>query len=94
MSTRERRASITRTMLDALDKTWKASDDKGDILDPETRLGILRGGCNAFLSGDFDPMGDGVSLGLAFLTWAREVMILSGYELIIRTVEPQEKQPS
>lgn len=94
-ATDDRRAELTRAMLKALELTWKVSDAKGDILDPTQRLDVLGGGCNAFLSGEFDPMGDGISLALAFLTHAREALILHGLELVIRPIEQQQEgQPS
>lgn len=89
MNTIDRRAELSKVLLLALEATWKATDESGQILDPAMRLGVLRGGCRAFLDGEFDALGDAISLGLAFLTLARESLILSGRTLEVK-LEPAE----
>lgn len=85
-TTKERRAHLTRVMLEALEATWRANDENGLLDDPTVRIGIIRGGCEALLSGQFDAMSDGVSLGLALLTLAREALILNGVDMEVRVV--------
>lgn len=83
-TTKERREQLTRVMLEALEATWRANDENGLLDDPTERIGIICGGCEQFLSGQFDAMGDGVSLGLARLTLAREALILNGVDMEVR----------
>ncbi len=72
------RAQQTEMILRALESTWKQQDETGVVRDAEHLQGILRGGCRQFLSGRFDPARDGVSLGLAFLSLAREALLDGG----------------
>lgn len=78
------RAQKTAMILGALRKTWQQQEESSLVRNPEHLAGILRGGCEAYLAGDFDPAGDGLSLGLAFLTLARDAMLDGGeFEAII-----------
>lgn len=72
------RAEKTRMIWEALRKTWQAQDDSALVRDPAQLEDILRGGCEAFLAGDFDRYGDALSLGIAFLTLARDAMLDGG----------------
>lgn len=93
-TTRERRARLTEAMLSALAGTWRHQDELGLIEDPVHRINVLRGGCESFLAGDFDAMGDGLSLGLAFLSLAREAFILNGYDVVVARRREEGAEPS
>jgi hypothetical protein len=84
VTTPARRAELTEALLRVLGKTWRANDQKGELDDPFHRIAVLRGGCESFLAGDFDAVMDAVSLGLAFLTLAREACILHGLDVLER----------
>lgn len=83
-TTEERRAELTEKLLVVLGKTWRANDAAGQLSDPGLRMSILRGGCEQFLEGNFDIAMDSVSLGLAFLTLAREALILHGLDVLVK----------
>jgi hypothetical protein len=77
------REEMTESIFGALRDTWKYQDETGSVRDLAHLGGILRGGCSAFLAGEFDPARDGVSLGLAFLSLAREALLAGQYAAII-----------
>jgi hypothetical protein len=77
------RAAVSEMIFNALRATWQAQDDHGCVRDAAHLQGILRGGCAAFLTGDFDASTDGVSLGLAFLSLARDALLGGDFAAII-----------
>lgn len=87
-TTKERRAALTEAILEAVGKTWRSQEGRGELSDPDHRLGVLRGGCEHFLAHGFDG-GGALSLGLAFLTLARELFIVHGLDVWVRPGEEE-----
>lgn len=72
------RVEVTEMLLVALRQTWQMQDDARLISDEAHLRDVLRGGCQAFLSGQFDDATDAISLGLAFLSLARHALLEGG----------------
>jgi hypothetical protein len=73
--TREQKTDL---IIDALRNVWKQQDAEGFIPDRAHIEPILRGGCEHYLTGEFDGWQDAVALGLAFLSLAREELMVPG----------------
>lgn len=77
------REEMSEMIFRAMRDTWKHQDEVGSVQGAAHLDSILRGGCREFLAGRFDPARDGVSLGLAFLSLAREALLAGEFVAII-----------
>jgi hypothetical protein len=85
----DQRKALGRRMLHAIEKTWEGMEE--DVpYDRDKYESIIKGGIEAYITGNFHLPYDAITMGIAFFTIARQAQIEAGGVL---PNNPYEQEP-